>query len=165
PTQRVSDVLRSADPKIRADPRALTYPDALDRPPHAPASPLGRSIHYSPRKPSIWLVPKIAVVENVGFWRESTVQSGASSEVLTESLIALRQAAKAGTIRFADRRKLAFLLPELTPGARILDLGCGGMWLTRFLRDLGFECTGIDLHPPADIVANIKDAGFTPGSF
>jgi len=92
-------------------------------------------------------------------------QGAVSSQILSESLAALRQAAKAGTIRFADRRKLAFLLPELATGNRILDLGCGGMWLTRFLRERGFECTGIDLHPPADIVANIKDAGFAPGSF
>jgi len=92
-------------------------------------------------------------------------QGAVSSQILSESLAALQQAAKAGTIRFADRRKLAFLLPELATGNRILDLGCGGMWLTRFLRERGFECTGIDLHPPADIVANIKDAGFAPGSF
>jgi 2-polyprenyl-3-methyl-5-hydroxy-6-metoxy-1,4-benzoquinol methylase len=93
------------------------------------------------------------------------VQGAASSQILSESMAALQQAAKAGTIRFADRRKLGFLLPELATGDRILDLGCGGMWLTRFLRERGFDCTGIDLHPPADIVANINDAGFAPGSF
>jgi 2-polyprenyl-3-methyl-5-hydroxy-6-metoxy-1,4-benzoquinol methylase len=88
-----------------------------------------------------------------------------SSHALSESLAALREAGKAGTIRFADRRKLAFLLPEIAAGNRILDLGCGGMWLTRFLRARGFDCTGIDLHPPADIVSNIKDADFAPASF
>jgi len=92
-------------------------------------------------------------------------QGGVSSQTLNESLLALREAGKAGTIRFADRRKLAFLLPELVGGNRILDLGCGGMWLTRFLRERGFDCTGIDLHPPADIVAHIKDAGFGAGYF
>jgi 2-polyprenyl-3-methyl-5-hydroxy-6-metoxy-1,4-benzoquinol methylase len=68
-------------------------------------------------------------------------------------------------LRFADRRKLGFLLPELEVGDRILDLGCGGMWLTKLLRHQGFDCTGIDLYPPADIVSNIKNHQFPPATF
>jgi hypothetical protein len=34
------------------------------------------------------------------------------------------------------------------------------MWLTRELRSRGFDCVGIDVQPPADIVANIKDHRF-----
>jgi 2-polyprenyl-3-methyl-5-hydroxy-6-metoxy-1,4-benzoquinol methylase len=69
------------------------------------------------------------------------------------------------TAGWADRWKLRFLLPELVAGERVLDLGCGGMWLTRILRSRGFDCTGIDLHPPADIVGNIKEHRFPAGSF
>jgi 2-polyprenyl-3-methyl-5-hydroxy-6-metoxy-1,4-benzoquinol methylase len=69
------------------------------------------------------------------------------------------------SIRLPDRWKLRFLLPELVAGERVLDLGCGGMWLTRILRSRGFDCTGIDLHPPADIVGNIKEHRFPAGSF
>lgn len=68
-------------------------------------------------------------------------------------------------LRLPDRWKLEFLLPELTRGERVLDLGCGGMWLTRSLRARGFDCVGVDLHPPADIVANIKDHHFPAGHF
>jgi 2-polyprenyl-3-methyl-5-hydroxy-6-metoxy-1,4-benzoquinol methylase len=71
----------------------------------------------------------------------------------------------AARLRLADRRKLDFLLPELRPEDRVLDLGCGGMWLTRALRARGFDCIGIDVHPPADIVGNIKQHRFEPGSF
>lgn len=68
-------------------------------------------------------------------------------------------------LRFADARKLRFLLPELRSGHRILDLGCGGMWLTRELRARDFDCTGIDIRPPADIVADIKEHGLPRASF
>ncbi len=68
-------------------------------------------------------------------------------------------------IRYANRKKLEFLLPELRPADRILDLGCGGMWLTRALRARGFECVGLDVQPPADIVANIKQHSFAQGAF
>jgi 2-polyprenyl-3-methyl-5-hydroxy-6-metoxy-1,4-benzoquinol methylase len=68
-------------------------------------------------------------------------------------------------LRRPDRWKLEFLLPEVSPGDRVLDLGCGGMWLTRILRDRNIDCIGIDLHPPADIVANIRDHGFPEASF
>ena len=78
-----------------------------------------------------------------------------------------RDEARAGAerLRFANRRKLGFLLPELSPEARILDLGCGGMWLTRALRARGFDCVGIDVQPPADIVANVKDHRFSEAAF
>lgn len=68
-------------------------------------------------------------------------------------------------LSYPNRKKLAFLLPELRPGDRVLDLGCGGMWLTRELRARGFDCIGVDVHPPADIVANVHDAGFPDDSF
>jgi 2-polyprenyl-3-methyl-5-hydroxy-6-metoxy-1,4-benzoquinol methylase len=68
-------------------------------------------------------------------------------------------------LRYPDRRKLEFLLPELQGGDRILDLGCGGMWLTRALRARGFDCVGIDVQPPADIVANVNQVHLPDASF
>jgi 2-polyprenyl-3-methyl-5-hydroxy-6-metoxy-1,4-benzoquinol methylase len=68
-------------------------------------------------------------------------------------------------LRYPNRRKLDFLLPALSPGDRVLDLGCGGMWLTRELRARGFDCVGVDLQPPADIVASVHEARFADAAF
>jgi 2-polyprenyl-3-methyl-5-hydroxy-6-metoxy-1,4-benzoquinol methylase len=75
------------------------------------------------------------------------------------------EAPERADLRFPDRWKFDFLLPELARGNRVLDLGCGGMWLTRMLRRRGFDCIGIDLYPPADIVGNIKDRRFPTAGF
>ena len=54
-------------------------------------------------------------------------------------------------LSFANRLKFDFLKPYLKKEARIIDLVCGSMWLTEYLRKLGYNCTAFDSEPPADI--------------
>jgi len=89
----------------------------------------------------------------------------AAEDWSTQRATATEDTTASAHIRLPDRWKLKFMLPELRQGERILDLGCGGMWLTRLLRKSGFNCVGIDLQPPADIVANVKEHSFATGSF
>lgn len=43
---------------------------------------------------------------------------------------------------------------------KIIDLGCGDMWLTNYLKDQGFDIVGFSLTMPADIVGNVKKYKF-----
>ncbi len=62
----------------------------------------------------------------------------------------------------------------LGPG-RVLDVGCGNGLLLSYFRDLGWECTGIDLSPWSREYARrydfeflqgrLEDQGFAPGAF
>ena len=63
-------------------------------------------------------------------------------------------------MKFAQKIKASRLLPYLKKGDKILDLGCGDMWLTNFLKDEGFNVVGMSLSKPADIVGNIKTYKF-----
>jgi 2-polyprenyl-3-methyl-5-hydroxy-6-metoxy-1,4-benzoquinol methylase len=69
----------------------------------------------------------------------------------------------------ARRGKLRFFLPRLDQSARILDIGCADGWFKRAAADLGYPfVTGVDLHPPADLVGDIRDylaLGLQPHSF
>lgn len=69
----------------------------------------------------------------------------------------------------ARREKLRFFFRDIPRDARILEVGCGDGWLGRKLRDSGWRhYTGLDLHPPADIVADIRAwraLGLEPASF
>lgn len=45
-------------------------------------------------------------------------------------------------------------ISELTPGAHVLDLGCGGGWHSAQLRDAGFAVTSVDAS--AGLAAEVK---------
>ena len=63
-------------------------------------------------------------------------------------------------LKFSQKTKCNLLLPYLTKKQKILDLGCGNMWLTKTLRYKGYNCKGFALDPPADILANVKTYPF-----
>jgi len=68
----------------------------------------------------------------------------------------------------ARRRKIAYFTPFLAEGARILEVGCGDGWLGRHLRDQGWDYTGLDVAPPADVIGDIgawRALGLAPGAF
>lgn len=68
-------------------------------------------------------------------------------------------------LSFGNRKKLELLLPYLKKNQKILDLGCGSMWLTKTLRAKGYNCIGFALKPPADIIGDIKKHPFKKHSF
>ncbi|WP_174507764.1 methyltransferase domain-containing protein [Klebsiella oxytoca] len=43
--------------------------------------------------------------------------------------------------------QVAWIASQLSPGARILDLGCGPGFYTHRLAERGFHCTGVDFSP------------------
>ena len=43
---------------------------------------------------------------------------------------------------------------------KILDLGCGNMWLSNYLRVNGYNVSGFSLKKPADIVGDVKTYKF-----
>lgn len=45
---------------------------------------------------------------------------------------------------YLDRPMILELLGELSPGARVLDLGCGSGLLSRYLHDQSFQVKGVD---------------------
>ncbi len=57
-------------------------------------------------------------------------------------------------------RELAALLEAGITGPRALDFGCGAGRSTRFLRDLGFDVTGVDISPAMLAKARELDADF-----
>jgi len=66
------------------------------------------------------------------------------------------------------RRKLAILTHHLPVAASILEVGTGDGWFSGRLRLAGHNVKTIDLHPPADMVGDIKDwqeLGLTAGTF
>ena len=68
-------------------------------------------------------------------------------------------------LSFGNWEKLKLLLPYLKKNQKMLDLGCGSMWLTKILRAKGYNCVGFALEPPADIIGDIKKHAFKKGSF
>lgn len=56
--------------------------------------------------------------------------------------------------------KLNLLLPYLRKSDKILDLGCGNMWLTKELKKRNYSCVGFDLDRPADILGDVKTYPF-----
>lgn len=63
-------------------------------------------------------------------------------------------------MRFAQKLKIQKLIPFLDRGMKILDLGCGDMWLTKYLRNNGFDVVGFSLSDPADIIGDVKTYKF-----
>lgn len=43
---------------------------------------------------------------------------------------------------------------------KILDLGCGDMWLSNYLKERGYNVSGFSLTKPADIVGDVKTYKF-----
>jgi 2-polyprenyl-3-methyl-5-hydroxy-6-metoxy-1,4-benzoquinol methylase len=68
-------------------------------------------------------------------------------------------------LTLAQQAKFKLLFPYLKKKQKILDLGCGSMWLTKTLREKKFNCTGFADVPPADIVGDIKKYRFRKQSF
>ncbi len=61
---------------------------------------------------------------------------------------------------FAQAIKIKMIMPYLNKGMRILDLGCGNMWFTNFLRKKGYKVVGFSLSEPADIIGNVVNYKF-----
>lgn len=68
-------------------------------------------------------------------------------------------------LTFPQKLKVDFLLPYLKKNHKILDLGCGSMWLTYLLKSLGYNCLGFSIDPPADIIGNVKTYRFKKNEF
>ncbi|OIP58220.1 MAG: hypothetical protein COX79_00105 [Candidatus Levybacteria bacterium CG_4_10_14_0_2_um_filter_36_16] len=68
-------------------------------------------------------------------------------------------------LRVGNKIKLKLLLPYLKKTDKIIDLGCGNMWLTNYLRSKGYSCVGFDIDKPADIVGDIKNYKFKKKSY
>jgi len=59
---------------------------------------------------------------------------------------------------YAMRRKIGYFLEPVPKEARILEIGCGGGWVGRHLRDNGWKhYVGLDLQSPADVVGDVRD--------
>lgn len=71
--------------------------------------------------------------------------------------------------KLAQCRKCRYFLDRIPKEARILEIGCGSGWVTRYLKENGWRhYTGLDLVPPADLVGDIKqwrELGLAPESF
>jgi cyclopropane fatty-acyl-phospholipid synthase-like methyltransferase len=58
----------------------------------------------------------------------------------------------------ARRGKLDYFVPKIGPEARVLDIGCADNWFKKAASKRGLaNVTGLDLHPPADIVGNVLE--------
>jgi 2-polyprenyl-3-methyl-5-hydroxy-6-metoxy-1,4-benzoquinol methylase len=70
---------------------------------------------------------------------------------------------------YARKRKCRYFIDRIPKSARVLEVGCGGGWLKAYLRAGRWtNYVGLDLHPPADIVGDIRDwrkLGLHPESF
>lgn len=76
-----------------------------------------------------------------------------------------RQKKQLAKLKIGNKIKLKLLLPYLKKKDKILDLGCGDMWLTNFLKNKDYNCVGFDLEKPADIVGDVKKYKFKKDSF
>jgi len=48
--------------------------------------------------------------------------------------------------RYFDKKRIEKILPHLDKDMKILDLGCGDGWLTKYLRSKGYDSLGVDSH-------------------
>lgn len=69
----------------------------------------------------------------------------------------------------ARRKKMQYFLETVPRSAAILEIGCGDGWVAEYFRKNGYSnYTGLDIHPPADVVGDIKNwrnLGLSAGSF
>ncbi len=58
----------------------------------------------------------------------------------------------------AQRKKIDYFLASLPRDAKILEVGCGSLWVGDYLRGANYTgYLGNDLFPPADIVGDIRE--------
>ncbi len=71
--------------------------------------------------------------------------------------------------KYAQKKKIKFFIKDIPKPAKILEVGCGDVWLGIYLKKNGWKnYVGLDLVPPADIVGNIinwKKLGIKGNSF
>jgi len=69
----------------------------------------------------------------------------------------------------ARRKKITYFIHRIPKQHKILEIGCASGWLGNYLRQNGWtNYSGLDLHPPADIVGDIREwqnLGIKPQSF
>jgi ubiquinone/menaquinone biosynthesis C-methylase UbiE len=46
--------------------------------------------------------------------------------------------------RIADKKRIKETIPYISKNMKILDLGCGDGWFTRYLNSNGYDCVGVD---------------------
>jgi len=46
--------------------------------------------------------------------------------------------------RYLSEKRIKKTLPFLSKEKKILDLGCGDGWLTKYLNSFGYDCVGVD---------------------
>jgi len=70
---------------------------------------------------------------------------------------------------YIQRQKAQFFLSAIPKEAMVLEIGSGGGWLGRHMRESGWiNYHGLDITPPADIVGSIsawRSLGIAPESF
>lgn len=70
---------------------------------------------------------------------------------------------------WAQRKRLDFFRDQLSDPGKVLEVGAGSGWVRAALAGLGTtDYTGIDLHPPADVVGDVnkwRELGLEPESF
>jgi len=71
--------------------------------------------------------------------------------------------------KIAREEKIAYFLPFISPGAKVLEIGSASQWFKEAaLRVEGVQYTDIDLFPPADIVGSVlqwRELGLLENSF
>ncbi len=45
---------------------------------------------------------------------------------------------------YVDRKRIEKTLPFLSKEMKILDLGCGDGWFTKYLNSIGYDCVGVE---------------------
>lgn len=68
-------------------------------------------------------------------------------------------------MKIAQKFKIYKILPFLKKDMKILDLGCGDMWLTNYLKAEGYKVSGFSLDNPADIIGDVKTYKFKACSY
>ena len=70
---------------------------------------------------------------------------------------------------YARKKKTEYFLASIPREARILEIGCGSMWVGDYFRSNGYtNYVGLDIEPPADVVGDVRDwpsLGLKPGEF
>jgi len=70
--------------------------------------------------------------------------------------------------QYAKKRKIDYFFGDIDPQAKILEIGCGDGQTGRYFKENGLDYVGMDINPPADVVANIKrwpEAGLQAENF